>query len=93
MFCIGGCENSTDPNIENQPNISGTVVEVYENSILIESDGSPYYVSLSSQNIEHIDSPIAVGDEVTVYFDGNIAESYPMQIHNVYAVMRSNNKQ
>lgn len=88
-FCLVGCGGS----VTDKPHISGTVVEVYENSILIESDGSPYYVSLSSQNAEHIDSPIAVGDEVTVYFDGNVAESYPMQIHNVYAVTRSNSKQ
>ena len=27
------------------------------------------------------------GDEVTVYYDGNIAESYPMQINKVYAVL------
>ena len=28
----------------------------------------------------------SVGDEVVVYFDGNIAESYPMQITTVYAI-------
>lgn len=93
VFCIGGCDNSTDSNIENHPHITGTVVEVYESSLLIDSDGSPYYVSLNSQNTEHIDSPIAIGDVVTVYFDGNVAESYPMQIHNVYDVIRSDNKQ
>lgn len=28
----------------------------------------------------------SVGDEVTVYYDGSIAETYPMQINNVYAI-------
>ena len=28
-----------------------------------------------------------IGDEVVVYYDGNIAESYPMQINTVYAIL------
>jgi hypothetical protein len=28
----------------------------------------------------------SIGDQVAVYFDGNIAESYPMQISTVYAI-------
>ena len=28
----------------------------------------------------------SIGDEVVVYFDGNIAETYPMQINKVYAI-------
>ena len=28
----------------------------------------------------------SIGDEVVVYYDGNIAESYPMQINTVYAI-------
>ena len=27
-----------------------------------------------------------IGDEVVVYCDGNVAESYPMQINTVYAI-------
>ena len=27
-----------------------------------------------------------VGDEVVVYYDGMVAESYPMQINKVYAI-------
>ena len=30
---------------------------------------------------------VKTGDEVTVYFDGNIAESWPLQINNVYAIL------
>ena len=28
----------------------------------------------------------SIGDQVAVYFDGNIAESSPMQISTVYAI-------
>ena len=28
----------------------------------------------------------SIGDEVVVYYDGNVAESYPMQINTVYAI-------
>ena len=79
VFCLVGCGGS----VTDKPSISGTVVEVYENSILIDSDGSPYYVSLSAEKPDNI----AAGDEVTIYFDGNVAESYPMQIHKVYAII------
>ena len=27
-----------------------------------------------------------INDEVVVYYDGNIAETYPMQINTVYAI-------
>ena len=27
------------------------------------------------------------GDKVTVYYDGNIDENYPMQINTVYAIL------
>ena len=27
------------------------------------------------------------GDKMTVYYDGNIAENYPMQINTVYAIL------
>lgn len=44
-------------------------------------------VSLNVEKSDGIYSPIQVGDEVTVYYNGSIAESYPMQIVKVYAVL------
>ena len=71
--------------IENEPSLKGTVKEVLENSILIENPDGEYYVSL---DVECADSTtdFTNGDEVVVYYDGNIAESYPMQINTVYAI-------
>ena len=71
--------------IANEPSITGIVKDVGENAILIETDNGEYWVS---RNVENKDSvtDFVVGDEVVVYFDGNVAESYPMQISTVYAI-------
>ena len=41
-----------------------------------------------SRNVANKDSvtEYGVGDEVEVYFDGNVAESSPMQINRFYAI-------
>lgn len=83
---LGGCKKSLDYVIDNEPSIRGSVKETYEGSILIENETGEYFVSL---DVEYSDSmtDFSVGDEVAVYYDGLIAESYPMQINNVYAIM------
>lgn len=81
-----GCNNrSMNYIISNEPSITGIVKETNENAILIENDNGEYWVSL---NVENKDSTtdFNVGDEVVVYYDGNVAESYPMQINTVYAI-------
>ena len=91
MICVlwlVGCNNkSLNYIISNEPSIIGTIKEVNENSILLENESGEYVVSLNVENSDGIYSPIQVGDEVTVYYDGNIAESYPMQINKVYAIL------
>ena len=54
---------------------------------MIENGSGEYVVSLNVENSDGIYSPIQVGDEVTVYYDGNITESFSMQINRVYAVL------
>ena len=71
----------------NEPSIKGTIKEVNENSILVENESGEYWVSLTVENKDGIYSPIMAGDKVTVYYDGNIAENYPMQINTVYAIL------
>ena len=44
-----------------------------------------YWVSLNVENKDSV-TKFNVGDEVVVYYDGNVAESYPMQINTVYAI-------
>ena len=88
MMGLAGCNNrSMNYIISNEPSMTGVIKETNENSILIENEIGEYWVSLQVENSDGIYSPIMVGDEVTVYYDGNIAESYPMQINTVYAVL------
>lgn len=88
MMGLAGCNNrSMNYIISNEPSMTGIIKETNENSILIENETGEYWVSLQVENSDGIYSPIMVGDEVTVYYDGNIAESYPMQINTVYAVL------
>ena len=56
---------------------------------LFPSDAYPYGaycdVSLDAENKDDM-VDFNIGDEVIVYYDGNIAESYPLQINTVYAI-------
>jgi rhodanese-related sulfurtransferase len=88
-----GCNNkSMNYIIENEPSITGSVTEVHDKyiQIYIKNGGYPYgadcNVSLDVENSDGLYSPIKVGDEVVVYYDGAIAESDPMQINKVYAI-------
>ena len=81
-----GCNNrSLNYIISNEPSMVGIVQETNDNSILIENENGEYVVSLE---VEYADSMthFNIGDEVVVYYDGNVAESYPMQINKVYAI-------
>ena len=71
--------------IANAPSVTGIVKDTGEKAILIENENGEYWVSL---NVECKDSMVSfsIGDEVVVYFDGMVAESYPMQISTVYAI-------
>ena len=57
--------------------------------ISIQTDAYPYGaycdVSLDAENKDDM-VDFNIGDEVIVYYDGNIAESYPLQINTVYAI-------
>ena len=88
IFVLGlvGCNNrSMNYIISNEPSITGIVKETNENAILIENDDGEYWVSLNVENKDSVTN-FNIGDEVVVYYDGNIAESYPMQINTVYAI-------
>lgn len=86
IFTLVGCNNrSMNYIIANEPNITGVVKEVNDNSILIENETGEYWTSLNAENEDSV-THFSIGDEVVVYYDGNIAESYPMQINTVYAI-------
>ena len=86
VLSLVGCNNrSMNYIISNEPSITGIVKETNENAILIENDDGEYWVSLNVENKDSVTN-FNIGDEVVVYYDGNIAESYPMQINTVYAI-------
>lgn len=88
---VGCSSRNMNDIIENEPSITGVVEEINEGSILIsiQTEGYPggakCSVSLDTENNGSM-THFNVGDEVVVYFDGVIAESYPLQIHTVYAI-------
>ena len=86
VLVMVGCNNrSMNYIISNEPSITGIIKETNDNSILIENEDGEYWVSLNVENKDSMTN-FSVGDEVVVYYDGNIAESYPMQINTVYAI-------
>lgn len=86
VLSLAGCNNrSMNYIIANEPNITGIVKETNDNSILIENEDGEYWVSLNVENKDSM-THFSTGDEVVVYYNGNIAESYPMQINTVYAI-------
>ena len=92
VFAVAGCNNkSMNYIIENKPSITGVVEEVNDNYIVIyiETDSYPNGADCTvALDVENGDSytDVAVGDEVVVYFNGEIAESDPLQINTVYAI-------
>ncbi len=93
LFSFVGCGNSSmDDIIENEQSVTGVVTKVYENSFLMVGEAAgnyaaeEYSVSLKAENEDSYTS-VSVGDEVVVYHNGEIAESYPLQINTVYAII------
>lgn len=87
-----GCNNRTmDYIIENEPSIIGTVEEVHDNFIIVYINTEDYpneencQVSLDVENKDSYTN-VSVGDEVVIYYNGEIAESDPLQINTVYAI-------
>ena len=86
VLALAGCNTrSMNYIIANEPSITGIVRDTTDKAILIENENGEYWVSLDVENKDSMTS-FRIGDEVVVYFDGNVAESYPMQINTVYAI-------
>ena len=86
LLALAGCDRrSMNYIIQHEPSIQGIVTDTADNAILMENADGEYWVSLDVQNGDSM-THFSIGDEVVVYFDGNIAESYPMQINRVYAI-------
>ena len=93
MFVLVGCnKKSMNYIIENKPSVTGVVQEVHDDYVIIYSDtadgypnGSEWQISL---NVENKDSytDLVVGDEIVVYHDGDVMETYPLRVGTVYAI-------
>ena len=93
FLSLVGCGKETmNDIISGKPSVTGTVEEVYENSVILYADANEMYPSGSHWSIplsvEYADSytDLSVGDEIVVYYDGNVMETYPLQIGHVYAI-------
>ena len=87
VLTLAGCDRrSMNYIIANEPNITGMIKDTADKAILVENEAGEYWVSLNMENKDSMAS-FSVGDKVVVYFDGNVAESCPMQINNVYAII------
>lgn len=93
-----GCSKPRDmDSIMDEPNFAGIVEEVYDQSILVRvNEGEEELrssdlirISLDAE-IEDSQTDFHIGDEVRVYYDGTVAESYPAQISKVYAIVLVN---
>jgi uncharacterized protein YabE (DUF348 family) len=80
--------------IYKEPNFKGIVIEVTKNSILVSVNEDEDEFKSSdkisvSLNVKLKDSMthFNVGDNVSVYYNGVILETYPAQVNEVYAII------
>ena len=96
LLCVlsfTGCDTkSMNYIIKNKPSVTGIVEEVYDSHFILYSEtaagypyGSRWSVTLSPENPDSY-TDVAVGDEVTFYFDGSAMETEPLQVATVYAI-------
>ena len=83
--------------IDHKPRFSGTVVEINDDtSILVKVNENEPITKSSDLILVTLDVKMSdvsvngrdfnIGDKVRIYYDGSIAESYPAQINEVYAI-------
>lgn len=83
--------------LQHKPKFTGTVVEINDDtSILVKVNKNESIIKSSDKILVSLDVKMSdvsvsggafhIGDEVSVYYDGVIAESYPAQINEVYAI-------
>ena len=95
LFTLNSCPNTINMhNVHRQPNFTGIITEMFGNSILVRAnDGEEIknsadlvYVSIDTI-LQGRSSYLMSSDEVTVFYDGVILETYPAQINKVYAIL------
>ena len=86
---LAGCNR----NFDDKPSVTGIIKEIHDDHILIATsteEGYPYGASFDiSVNIKDCDAiykPLAIGDKIVVYYDGNMLGDDPVIIDTVYAI-------
>lgn len=77
--------------IENAPSLQGNVTEVHEDYMIIHivTSGYPYGADcrvILSPVFGDSYTDVSIGDEVVVYFNGDIMETDPLELGTVYAI-------
>lgn len=93
VLVLAGCNNrSMNYIIENEPSVVGVVEEVHDDYVIMYSEtaegypnGSRWSISLTVESKDSYADPV-VGDEIVVYYDGNVMETYPLKVGTVYAI-------
>lgn len=83
---LSGCTKTIDDIIADEASIKGLVIDVNETSFLMEDkEGTQYVIP---KEVEYRDSygDMVNGDTVVVFNDGTLLESWPVQMHHVYAI-------
>lgn len=93
LMCALGLAGCNSRNLDNKPTVTGFIKEIHNDHILIATstaDGYPYGasidVSISIKECDAIYTPLVVGDEIVVYYDGKMAEGNPALVDTVYAI-------
>lgn len=88
-----GCGRTMNSVINNEPNFTGVVTEITSDNITVTvNEDDPVYAEhksvVVSLDVELKDglSSYSVGDEVSVYYDGNIPDADPATADTVYAI-------
>ena len=67
LFTLSSCERTMTSIINNEPSLSGTVIEIQDQSILIENETDIFLVSTNSIENPNGMTHFTPGDVVTVY--------------------------
>lgn len=93
VFVLSGCNKSLNYIIDNKPSITGIVRKVNNGSVIMYSEtmvGYPYGAEIIIPlDVEYKDSytDVAIGNEIVVYYNGDIIETAPLQLGEVYAIL------
>ena len=93
VLVLAGCNNrSMNYIIENEPSVVGVVEEVHDDYVIMYSEtaegypnGSRWSISLTVESTDSYADRV-VGDEIVVYYDGNVMETDNLKVGTVYAI-------